>query len=222
MPVAAAFFDLDKTVIATPAVVAFTPAMCREGLVSRRMMARGAIAGMRFQLQGTNPRRMQEYQTRGLEIIKGWDAPRVASTVEASVSRVVPRIVFPAVVDRIAEHRRMGHRTFLVSAGPEEVVGPVARYLGIDEVIASRAEVDDDDRYTGRAAFWAYGAAKATAIEAAAHLDGLNLVESSAYSDSATDLPMLEAVGHPTAVNPDRRLARICADRGWPVLRARR
>jgi HAD superfamily hydrolase (TIGR01490 family) len=218
----AAFFDLDKTVIAKPALVAFTPALYRDGLVSRRMMARGAIAGMRFRLQGTSPERMARYQTKGLEIIKGWDSTRVASAVEASVSHIVPRIVFPAVVERIAEHRRVGFRTFLVSAGPEEVVGPVARFLGVDEVIASRAEVDDEACYTGRATFWAYGPAKAVAIAEVAESDGIDLASSAAYSDSATDLPMLESVGNPTAVNPDRRLAKVAADRGWPVLRVRR
>jgi HAD superfamily hydrolase (TIGR01490 family) len=221
MGTTAAFFDLDKTLIAKPALVAFSPALHREGLLSRRMVARGAVAGVRFRLQSTSPRRMAQYQTMGLKIIRGWDSRQVALAVEESVSTVIPPILFPAVVGRIDFHRRMGCRTFLASTGPEEVVGPVARYLGIDEVIASRAEVDEHGRYTGHASFWAYGPAKAAAIVALAAERDIDLSASAAYSDSATDLPMLEAVGRPTAVNPERRLARVADDRGWPVLRAR-
>ena len=218
----AAFFDLDKTVIAKPAMVAFAPALQRDGLLTRRMAARGAVVGLRFQLQSTSPRRMAKYQTQGLAIIRGWDSRQVRAAIERSVAGVVPLIVFPDMADRIAHHRRAGSRTFLVSAGPEEVVAPVAAFLGVDRVIASQAEVDDDARYTGRASFWAYGPAKAVALAEIADREGIDLARSAAYSDSASDLPMLDAVGFPTVVNPDRRLARVAADRGWPTMRVRR
>jgi hypothetical protein len=106
---------------------------------------------------------------------------------------------------------------YLVSASPEEIVLPLADLLGVDGAICSRGEVDEQGRYTGRMAFYAQGEAKATAMRELAERTGIDLGASSAYSDSATDLPMLEAVGHPVVVNPDRDLARVARERGWEV-----
>src|SRR6202011_1488042 len=108
--------------------------------------------------------------------------------------------------------------TIIVSASPEEIVTPLAGYLGVDRSIASRARVDDEGRYTGEMAYDAFGPAKAEAMRGLAAQLGIDLSKSYAYSDSATDLPMLEGVGHPVAVNPDRELARAAQERGWEVL----
>jgi hypothetical protein len=105
----------------------------------------------------------------------------------------------------------------MVSASPEEIVRPLADYLGVDEVVASQALVDEEGRYTGRMAFDAFGPAKVDAIRDLARHHGIDLASSYAYSDSATDIPMLETVGHPVAVNPDRELARVAVERGWEV-----
>jgi phosphoserine phosphatase len=104
-----------------------------------------------------------------------------------------------------------------VSASPEEIVQPLAEYLGVDGAIASRAVVDLDGRYTGEMAFYAYGPFKADAIRSLTLFEGIDLTESYAYSDSYTDVPMLEVVGHPVAVNPDRVLARLARERGWEI-----
>ncbi len=120
-----------------------------------------------------------------------------------------------------AQHQAAGRRVYLVSASPEEIVAPLALYLGVDEAIASRARLDETGRYTGEVEFYSYGPFKADAIRAAAAERDIDLDGSYAYSDSATDLPMLEAVGHPFAVNPDRELARIAVERGWEVLQFR-
>ena len=98
---------------------------------------------------------------------------------------------------------------------------PLAEYLGVDGAIASRAVVDLDGRYTGEMAFYAYGPFKAEAIRDLAQFEGIDLAASYAYSDSYTDVPMLEAVGHPVAVNPDRVLARLARDRGWETCSSR-
>jgi hypothetical protein len=95
----------------------------------------------------------------------------------------------------------------------------LARYLGVDEAIATRAELDGEGRYTGRTELYCYGPDKVVAIEQVAKRDGIDLAASYAYSDSATDLPMLEAVGHPVAVNPDRELLRAAKERDWEVVR---
>jgi phosphoserine phosphatase len=105
-----------------------------------------------------------------------------------------------------------------VSASPEDIVLPLAEHLGVDGAIASRVEVDDEGRYAGEMEFYAYGPFKAEAMQELAEAEGFDLAESSAYSDSYTDLPMLEAVGHPVAVNPDRVLAKVAREREWEVM----
>ncbi len=117
--------------------------------------------------------------------------------------------------------RARGRRVLIVSSSPEEVVRPLAEHLGDVEVIATRAKVEND-RYTGELEFYCYGEAKATAMREVAARDELDLGGSYAYSDSITDLPMLEAVGHPVAVNPDRDLRREADRRGWPIRDFRR
>jgi hypothetical protein len=118
----------------------------------------------------------------------------------------------------MAEHRAAGRLIVIVSASPEEIVLPLARHLDVDEAIASRALVDDDGRYTGTMQFDAFGPSKVIAMRSLARRHGLDLSASYAYSDSATDLPMLEAVGHPVAVNADRELAKVATERGWEML----
>jgi HAD superfamily hydrolase (TIGR01490 family) len=116
----------------------------------------------------------------------------------------------------VAEHHAAGRDVIVVSASGHEVVDPIAELLGADTVIATEMVIADG-RYTGDVAFYAFGAAKATKIHELAAARGYDLAGSYAYSDSVTDLPMLEAVGHPTAVNPDRALRREAARRGWPI-----
>ena len=107
----------------------------------------------------------------------------------------------------------------VISASPEEIVRPLCRYLGIQDVIATRSEVDDDGRYTGTIELYAYGSAKAEAMVEMAEAAGIDVDESYAYSDSITDVPMLEVVGHPVVVNPDAELAALAVERGWEIRR---
>ena len=150
-----------------------------------------------------------------LALTKGWDRDRVREIVRETLLETIEPIIYAEALELMEEHRRAGHRVYLVSASPEEIVLPLAELLGVDGAISSRAEVDDDGRYTGRMAFYAYGADKAEAMRELAARTGIDLAASTAYSDSATDLPMLEAVGHPVAVNADRPLARVARERGW-------
>jgi phosphoserine phosphatase len=105
----------------------------------------------------------------------------------------------------------------VVSASPEEIVRPLCRYLGIEDVIATKSELDEEGRYTGRIERYAYGPVKAQAIAEMAAAEDIDLDASYAYSDSVTDLPMLDIVGHPVAVNPDTELAAVAEERGWEV-----
>jgi phosphoserine phosphatase len=137
--------------------------------------------------------------------------------VRDTLGDVIEPIVYDEALDRIRAHQRWGHKVYIVSASPEEVVAPIAQLIGVEEAIATRAELDEQGRYSGRTERYVYAEEKVTAITEVAARDGLDLDHCWAYSDSATDIPMLAAVGHPVAVNPDRELARAARERGWQV-----
>jgi HAD superfamily hydrolase (TIGR01490 family) len=214
----AAFFDLDKTVIAKASLIAFSRAFYREGLVSRRSLARGLWSQVLFLRFGARAKTLERLRLRTLALTAGWEQERVKRIVADTLNQVAGPITYREAVDLIAEHKEAGRRVYIVSAAPEEIVEPLARYLGAEGAIASQAVVNAG-RYTGQLLQYAYGPQKAATMRQLAERDRLDLNESWAYSDSATDLPMLEAVGHPVAVNPDRALRRIAQMRGWPVLR---
>jgi HAD superfamily hydrolase (TIGR01490 family) len=213
----AAFFDLDKTVIAKASVVAFSRQFYREGLVTRRVLARGLWAQVMFLRFGARAKTLERLRHKMLRLTTGWEQERVRSIVAGTLTQVVGPITYKEAVELIEDHKLAGRRVYIVSAAPAEIVEPLARYLGAEEAIASQAAVSAG-RYTGQMLSYAYGPQKAQTIRQIAERDGLDLTESWAYSDSATDLPMLETVGHPVAVNPDRALRRIAQMRGWPVL----
>jgi len=217
----AAFFDLDKTVIATPTMVAFGGPLRRAGMINRRLMVRALWSGLVFQYFGADEERMRQFRESALKITKGWDSALIRSLVADTLSDVIDPIVYDEALTLIREHQAAGRRVFLVSASPEEIVTPLGRYLGVDESIASRAQIDSDGRYTGEVDFYAYGPFKAEAVERIALRDGLDLDGCWAYSDSATDLPLLRSVGHPVAVNPDRALAKVARAEGWDILQFR-
>jgi phosphoserine phosphatase len=141
----------------------------------------------------------------------------VRQIVRDTLDATVEPIIFAEALDLIEQHQTEGRRVYLVSASPEEIVEPLAEYLGVDGSIASRAVVDADGRYTGEMERYVYGPFKAEAMVALAEREGIDLDRSYAYSDSYTDVPMLEIVGRPVAVNPDRILAKAARDRGWEV-----
>lgn len=215
----AAFFDLDKTVIAKASMVAFSGPLHRAGLVSRRMLLRAAWGQLLYAQFGASPAKLAKLRDSVLELTRGWDQVEITEIVHEALVEVVEPIVYEEALDLIRAHQRDGHKVFIVSASPEEIVAPLAQYLGADEAIATRSELDEAGRYTGRTERYCYGPEKVAALSEVAERDGIDLSASHAYSDSATDLPMLEAVGHPVVVNPDRELLRIARAQGWEVRR---
>jgi HAD superfamily hydrolase (TIGR01490 family) len=215
--VEAAFFDLDKTVIATSSVMALGGTLYREGLISKRTIARGLYAQVIYLLVGADDEKMERMREAMLTITRGWDQARVKQIVRETFDDVLTPIIFAEALELIDEHRLEGRKTVLVSSSPIETVEPIGDHLGVDDVIATRARLDGEGRYTGELEFYAYGPHKAEAIREMAVAEGLDLAGSYAYSDSITDLPMLELVGHPVAVNPDRELARVAREREWEV-----
>ena len=215
----AAFFDLDKTVIAKASMVAFSGPLHRAGLLSRRMLLRAAWGQLVYAQFGASPEKLDKLRDSVLRLTIGWDQAVISEIVRETLVDVVEPIVYDEALELIREHRSAGRKVFIVSASPEEIVAPLARYLDVDEVIATRAELDGEGRYTGRTERYCYGAAKVVAMREVAERDGIDLAASYAYSDSATDRPMLEAVGHAIAVNPDRELLRAAKTAGWEVRR---
>ena len=211
----AAFFDLDKTVIDRASIAAFGRPFMKGGLINRRVVARAAFSQLIFLHFGADEERLARVRQSMLAMTKGWDRDQVRQIVRETLLETIEPIMYAEALELMELHRAAGHRVYLVSASPEEIVLPLTEMLGVDGAICSRGEVDAEGRYTGRMAFYAYGPEKATAIRElrGAHRDRLGL--SRAYSDSATDLPMLEAVGRPVAVNADRALAKVARERGW-------
>ena len=216
---AAAFFDLDKTVIARASMVAFGRPLYRGGLINRRTVLRALYGQLVYLHLGASEQKLERIRESVLRLTRGWEQTRVAEIVDEALEQIVDPIIYAEAADLIDLHRAAGRTVVLVSASPAEIVVPLGRYLGADATIASRARVDEAGRYTGTMEFYAYGEFKAEAMKALAEREGIDLSESYAYSDSYTDLPMLEAVGHPVAVNPDRVLARYAREHGYEITR---
>jgi HAD superfamily hydrolase (TIGR01490 family) len=214
---AAAFFDLDKTVIAKSSTLAFGRPFFQGGLINRRAVLKGAYAQFVFSLAGADADQMERMRRQITAMTTGWDVTVVHDIVQETLHEIVDPLVYAEAADLIEAHRAAGHQVVIVSSSGAEMVGPIGEMLGVDRVVATRMVIVDG-RYTGDVDFYAYGENKAAAMREVAAEGGWDLAECWAYSDSATDLPMLEAVGHPTAVNPDRGLRKIAAERGWPVL----
>lgn len=213
----AAFFDLDKTVIASASMVAFGRRFYAEGLISRRTVMRGLWGQVVYLHLGASEQKLARMRESVLALTRGWDQARIRSIVAEALDTVVEPIIYAEALELMAEHRAAGRRIVIVSASPSEIVEPIGRLLEVDDVVASRALLTDDGRYTGQMDFYAYGPFKVEAIEAMAAEHDIDLSQSWAYSDSYTDLPMMSAVGHPVAVNPDRPLLKAARERGWEV-----
>jgi HAD superfamily hydrolase (TIGR01490 family) len=219
--VEAAFFDLDKTVISKSSSLALTRPMYRAGLVSRSALLKGAYAQLVYLLLGADEKKMDKVKDSMLALTRGWDRGQVEEIVREALAGLIDPYIYLEALDLMELHRALGRKVFIVSSSAEEVVRPLAERLGQFNVIATRAKTEDG-KYTGELEFYCYGPNKATAIKEVAEREGIDLTGSYAYSDSITDLPMLEAVGHPVAVNPDRDLRREAEKHGWQIRYFRR
>jgi HAD superfamily hydrolase (TIGR01490 family) len=214
----AAFFDLDKTVIARASMIAFGRPFQRAGLLSRWVLVRALWGQLVYLWIGADEKKLTKTRDAALKLTRGWDQQKVRSIVRDTIDEVIEPIVFEEALELIRHHRAEGRIVAIVSAAPEEVVQPLAEHLGATLAIGTRAKVDADGRYSGELERYAYGPQKAEAVRDIANELDIALDASYAYSDSVTDLPMLEAVGHPVAVNPDRPLLRIAREREWEVV----
>jgi HAD superfamily hydrolase (TIGR01490 family) len=213
----AAFFDLDKTIIAKSSTLAFSKPFQAGGLISRKAMLRSAYAQFVYLVGGADHDQMEKLRQFMSQLVAGWDVATVREIVADTLHNVVDPLVYDEAVSLIEEHHRAGRDVVIVSASGTEVVEPIGAMLGADIVVATRLE-EEDGLYTGEIEFYAYAEEKARAIRELAEERGYDLEASFGYSDSITDVPMLEAIGHPHAVNPDKELRRVAVGNNWPVL----
>jgi HAD superfamily hydrolase (TIGR01490 family) len=213
----AAFFDLDKTIIAKSSTLAFGRPFYQGGLINRRTVLRSAFAQFVFALSGADEDQMNRMRDYITAMCEGWDVQQIRDIVNETLHEIIDPLVYDEAVDLIGMHKAAGRDVVIISSSGDEVVRPIGEMVGADHVIATRMVVRDG-RYTGEIDFYAYGPHKAIGLRELAEQRGYDLAECYAYSDSITDAPMLEAVGHPFAVNPDKGLRRLAVDSGWPIL----
>jgi len=213
----AAFFDLDKTIIARSSTLAFSKPFFDGGLLSRRAVLRSAYAQFVFAISGADDDQLEKMRAYLTNMVTGWDVEVVRQSVAETLHTIIDPLVYDEAVHLIEQHREEGRDIIIVSASGAEVVEPIGAMLGADYVIATKLG-ENDGRYTGEIEFYAHGGNKAKAMQALAAERGYDLAESYAYSDSETDAPMLSVVGHPFAVNPDKSLRKIATENHWPIL----
>ena len=219
----AAFFDLDRTLISGSSAFTFGIAAWRKDMVPTRQFARDAAGAIAFKLRGDHGdnETVAKVRERILRAVQGTRQQDMIALNEKIVPKLLAK-VRPEAKKLLESHHLRGHATYIVSAAPVEIVEPLALALGMTAGLGTRAVVNEGV-YTGELAGpFCYGPGKVEAIADVAHWEGYDLTRCYAYSDSVSDLPMLDAVGHPVAVNPDARLGATAAERGWPVVIFRR
>mgnify|MGYP000058814374 CR=1 FL=1 len=221
-PRGAAFFDLDRTLMSGSSGAQFGRAAFRSGMVSRRQMTRWAVDHLRFRLRGATDQDTDELVEEIRRLLRGVPERELKRMVPDLLAGILPRI-YPQMLAEVRAHQDAGRPAFIVSAAGHGVVELLAQVLDMEGGIGSRYEVDAHGRYTGELLGGLnYGELKIEPMRRFSEAHEIDLGAAWAYSDSVSDLPMLELVGNPVAVNPDAELARVAAERGWRVMRFER
>jgi HAD superfamily hydrolase (TIGR01490 family) len=216
-PCAAAFFDLDKTLMAGSSGIFFARAAYESGMISRRRLARDAYENLRFRLRGSTDDRADEVRRRVGELIADVPVRNLQRLSPRILAGVLPRL-YPEMLERAYAHQDAGLLVYIVTAASQEMADLLAHVLAFDGGLGSRSEVLDG-RYTGRSAGpFNYREGKVLSLREVSERERIDLGASYAYSDSESDLPMLRAVGHPVVVNPDAELRRIAREEGWEIV----
>ena len=214
---AAAFFDLDRTLIRRSSALALAGPFQERGLIGRKQLAKAAAWQVLFAARGAGAETVRKAAEDGLMVLKGLEVEEMRALVGDAMETALKPLVYREPLDLVERHRERGEAVYVVSATLQEIIEPLAEELGFDGALGSLCETVDG-RFTGRSLRACHGQGKADAVRELAAAADIDLTRSTAYSDSHTDLPFLEAVGRPVAVNPDRELRRIARERGWPIL----
>ncbi len=213
----AAFFDLDKTLMAGSSGVFFARAAYETGMISRGRLVRDVYENLRFRLRGSTDDRADDVRRRVGEMIAGVRVRDLQRLTPRVLSGVLPRL-YPQMLERAYAHQDAGVPVYILTAASQEMADLLARVLAFDGGLGSRSEVVDG-RYTGRPAGpFNYREGKVLSMREVAERDCIDLGASYAYSDSESDLPMLRAVRYAVVVNPDAMLRRIALEEGWEVI----
>jgi len=217
--VEAAFFDLDKTLLPGSSLFPLAREMYRQRYFTLSDIARLTLDQLQFRVigsEGEGPR--DRVRKASLEVIRGRERDEVVAFGRSVAQKeLVPRL-YPQAVELMSRHKRAGRQVFIASSSPEDYLALLAELLGVDGVIGTRAEVVDG-RYTGELdGPVVHGPEKAARVADLSVERGIDLSRSFAYSDSVNDLPLLELVGNPVAMNPDRQLLQIARRRGWQII----
>lgn len=214
---AAAFFDLDRTLLRRSSVLALAGSFRRHGVITRRQLAKAGAWQLQFVARGASAETVRGAAEDGLMILRGFTPDAMRELVVGAMEPVLRPLVYREPLDLVRRHGERGEPVYIVSSTLQEIVDALALELGFDGALGTICEVVDGV-YTGRSVRSLHGENKARAVRELGEREDLDLAASTAYSDSHTDLPFLELVGHPVAVNADRGLARVAGERGWPVL----
>lgn len=212
----AAFFDLDKTIIATSSAFAFGRGFMENGMITRQEALELYWTKAAYMFAGQSSSKMDATRDKLAEMVAGWKVEDVSRIVTETMGTVVTPAIYSEARELIEHHRQLGHDLVIVSASARILVEPIAKELDIETIVATEAEIVDGT-LTGRITRYLKGGAKAEAIRELAQARGYDLRECYAYSDSTTDIPMLEVVGHPVAVNPERALRKHATEQGWEI-----
>lgn len=213
----AAFFDVDNTIVRGASAYHIARGLHQRGYLRKRDILKFGWESAKYTLFGETREQVEDLQHEGLSIIKGWSVAEMAAVGEEVFDEVLSLRIFPGTKAIIDEHRAQGHQVWLVTASPVEVGRVIARRLGATGALGTVAE-HENGYYTGRlVGDMLHREAKAAAVHTLAVDEGLDLARCHAYGDSMNDGPMLEAVGHPCAINPDTKLRRYALERGWPI-----
>ena len=214
---AAAFFDLDRTLISRATPLALAATFSKSRLLRRRDLLRAAAWQLIFLIRGVDERAVRRAAEDGMVLLRDVPVDALQEVVANAMEPVLRPLIYAEPLTLMQEHQARGEPTYIVSASLQEIVEQISDDLGFNGGVGSTCEIVDGV-YTGRALQPCYGEFKAEAVRLIATQKGIDLACSTAYSDSHTDLDFLEAVGRPVAVNPDPPLQEIALDRDWPIL----
>lgn len=214
----AAFFDIDRTLMAGASALKLARPFRKEGLLSRRSQVRAAVLQLGFMFKGAGDTSIERFQAMAEKLVSGWSQADVRRIVGEEIEGSLRPMVYREALERIELHRKMNEGVYAISATLSDIAEPFALALGLDGAICSIAEVDDAGAYTGAISVYCHGAEKLARLQEFAGDNNIDLAASAAYSDSSSDVPMLRAVGRPYAVNPDRELRKIAEEEGWSIL----
>ncbi|AWB81091.1 HAD-IB family hydrolase [Corynebacterium yudongzhengii] len=212
----AAFFDLDKTIIATNSAFAFGKQFMHNGLISHSEALQISLAKASFMMSGLSSEQMDSTRDQMAELVTGWEVDEVVRIAREALHTVVTPTIYAEARELIRYHRAAGRDVIIISASASQLVSLIGEELGVHDIVATELEVVDG-KFTGEILTYLKGGAKAEAMKKLAQERGYDMSASFAYSDSATDIPMLELVGNPVAVNPDRQMKKTALENGWEI-----